>query len=292
MFYPEITIAQLFEQFLSTLRWSWYTREKRASTERLNGTLSLQSGPVLIQYFNPQRPAKINLIDATEAELLTASTLSLVQSTLNGISAHGGIFICCHHDRENLDLFKHLCHEHGIPLLLSPVSSHNIFQLLTPYLICNLSERQVIHGTFIAIGNQGVLLTGDSGVGKSLTGLFCLERKHRLICDDAPHFYRIGNQIHGECPKELQGLLAVRSLGLLDIAQQFDPLACTATHQLDLIIHLLPEIKEAKEAQTKNISVDLHCLLGVEVKRINLAFSQNIAILIEHIVRNLLIRPT
>lgn len=100
------------------------------------------------------------------------------------------------------------------------------------------SSPSTIPGALIAIAGVGVLLTGDSGTGKSDTILGLLDRGHRLIADDAVELYRHGNQLHGRCPPPLRGLVAIRGLGVLCVPELFGPEALLDSQRLDLEIAL------------------------------------------------------
>lgn len=100
------------------------------------------------------------------------------------------------------------------------------------------TEPSTIPGALVAINGIGVLLTGESGVGKSDTLLGLLDRGHHLIADDAVELYLEAGALHGRCPQPLHGLLAIRGLGVLDVAQLFGAGCLLNSHRLDLEIAL------------------------------------------------------
>lgn len=103
-------------------------------------------------------------------------------------------------------------------------------------------EDQVTsHGVLLVIFDCGVLLTGESSVGKSSLALELIRRGHRLIADDAPLFHRTGaTRLIGSCPYLLQDFLSVPGLGVVDIRALYGAQAIAAQHLLDLVIHLTP----------------------------------------------------
>ena len=97
-----------------------------------------------------------------------------------------------------------------------------------------------MHGVFMDVLGVGVLITGESGLGKSELGLELISRGHGLVADDAVEFSRIApNMIEGRCPPLLQNLLEVRGLGLLDIRAIFGETAVRRKMRLKLIVHLV-----------------------------------------------------
>lgn len=100
------------------------------------------------------------------------------------------------------------------------------------------SSPTTIPGSLVAINGYGVLLSGDSGVGKSDTVLGLLDRGHFLVADDAVELYLHNGQLHGRCPDSLRGLVAIRGLGVLNIPQLFSNEQLLASQRLDLEIAL------------------------------------------------------
>ncbi len=143
-----------------------------------------------------------------------------------------------------------------------------------------------IHGVFIEVFGKGVLLTGNSGIGKSETALALLDRKNCLISDDVVSFQisSCGKKIMGTCPTEkLQGFLEVRSLGILDVKHLFGPDLLKKDASLDLICELVSAsvINRAERIQTQEQ------LLGMTIPKVVLPVfpGRNMALLVETMVR-------
>ena len=104
------------------------------------------------------------------------------------------------------------------------------------------------HGSFLVIDpdnaahrpSVGILITGDSGIGKSHTALALIDRGHALVADDAPSITRHADGLlYGTCPASIQNLLEVRGLGILHVRELFGVRTLISKHRLDLIIHLI-----------------------------------------------------
>ena len=107
------------------------------------------------------------------------------------------------------------------------------------YLAQLFAERTTRHGVFMDILGLGVLLTGESGLGKSELGLELISRGHGLVADDVVDLYRVSQSaIEGRCPDLLRNLLEVRGIGLLDIKAIFGETAVRRKMRLKLIVHL------------------------------------------------------
>ncbi|WP_235809349.1 HPr(Ser) kinase/phosphatase [Liquorilactobacillus aquaticus] len=129
--------------------------------------------------------------------------------------------------------------ENGIPVLRSKLSTTRVLSKMTDFLESQLAERKSMHGVLVDIYGLGVLITGDSGVGKSETALDLIKRGHRLIADDRVEVYQKDEQtIVGEAPKILNHLLEIRGIGIIDVMNLFGAGAVRAETDISLIVHL------------------------------------------------------
>ena len=186
------------------------------------------------------------------------------------------------------DELKALANKNKIPIFCSPLSSTEVIAHLRYFLSHELADKVIIHGVFLELLSLGVLLTGESGLGKSELALELVSRGHRLVADDAPEFMRIApNIILGSCPEILRDFLEVRGLGVLNIREMYGDSSIKLSKYLRLIIHLTsmssisPEERLATPKQTMNV-------LGLNIPVINLpvAAGRNLSVLAEAAVRN------
>jgi HPr kinase/phosphorylase len=181
------------------------------------------------------------------------------------------------------------CDENCIPLLTTPLPAAQVIDFLRVYLSKKLAARVTMHGVFMDVLGVGVLITGESGLGKSELGLELISRNHGLVADDAVEFARIApNMIEGRCPPLLQNLLEVRGLGLLDIRAIFGETAVRRKMRLKLIVHLVR--RKTLEENYERLPVDLHTeeVLGLPIRKVIIPVEagRNIAVLLEAAVRN------
>jgi HPr kinase/phosphorylase len=138
---------------------------------------------------------------------------------------------------------------------------------------------------------MGVLITGDSGLGKSELGLELISRGHGLVADDAVDFARLGpDYIEGRCPPILRDLLEVRGLGLLDIRTIFGETAVRRRMKLRLIVQLV----RRNDGEFERLPIDSQSIdvLGLPIRsvKIQVAAGRNLAVLVEAAVRNTILQ--
>jgi HPr kinase/phosphorylase len=175
------------------------------------------------------------------------------------------------------------------PILCSELSSTEVITHLRYFLSRALADKIILHGVFMEVISLGVMLTGESGLGKSELALELVTRGHRLIADDAPEFMRIAPDIVvGSCPPVLRDFLEVRGLGVLNIREMYGDSSIKFSKYLRLIIHLtamksIPKSEDrlATPQLTKNV-------LGLEIPviRLPVAAGRNLAVMTEAAVRN------
>jgi HPr kinase/phosphorylase len=155
-----------------------------------------------------------------------------------------------------------------------------------------LAQVVTVHGVYMEVFSIGVLVTGDSGSGKSELALELISRGHRLVADDAPLMTVITPEIiDGTCPEMLQDCLEVRGLGVLNVRAMFGDSAIVSNKYLKLIIHLkilVPE--DIGNASTDRLhgDIDDREIMGIPIPQITIpvAPGRNIAVLVEAAVRN------
>ena len=130
--------------------------------------------------------------------------------------------------------------EAEIPILSSPESTTYVSSILTEYLRERLAVRDTIHGVLVEVKGMGVLLTGDSGVGKSETALGLIHRGHRLIADDRVDVYQKDVEtVMGEAPEILKHLMEIRGIGIIDVMDLFGVGAVKNRESIQLVIKLV-----------------------------------------------------
>ncbi len=186
-----------------------------------------------------------------------------------------------------------ICDENDIPVFATPLPAGEVIDFLRIFFAKALAQRIIMHGVFMDVLGLGVLITGESGLGKSELGLELITREHGLVADDAVEFARIApNVIEGRCPPLLQNMLEVRGLGLLDIKAIFGEAAMRRRKRLRLIVELTRNQDydvNFERLQLPNLTQEV---LGMQVRKVQIpvAAGRNLAVLIEAAVRNTILQ--
>jgi HPr kinase/phosphorylase len=174
------------------------------------------------------------------------------------------------------------------PLLSCQMNSQETIHNVRHYLATYFAEKITLHGVFMEVMGTGVLITGESSIGKSELALELLTRGHRLIADDATEFARIApDTLNGNCPEMLRDFLEVRGLGILNVRAMFGDSAIKQNRNLRLII-VLQDLEEATEIDRLHGSRQMRSIQEVDIPEVTLpvAPGRNLAVLLEAAVRN------
>jgi len=197
-------------------------------------------------------------------------------------------FIICY-DLEPPDFFRDAAEEADVPILLTPLDSSTLSIRLLRALDDVFAPKQTIHAVFLEVEGMGVLIQGESGVGKSETALELLDRGHRLIADDAVLIKCLnGNMLWGYGTSQVMGHhMEIRGLGIIDIAQVYGMNSVRDRKQVEMVFQL-EEWDSSKNYDRLGTSGETTTLLGVNIPKITLPVKpgRNIPIIIEAAVLN------
>ena len=181
------------------------------------------------------------------------------------------------------------CNRHHLPLLRSALTAGPLLDTLEDALTRKANDHTSLHGVLMDVLGMGVLISGDSGLGKSELALELISRGHGLVADDVVDIERVNpHTIIGRCPPLLQGLLEVRGLGLIDIRTIFGESAVRRHIPIRLIVHLVRRSTLENQYERLPLEAVTETILGVPVRKVAIpvAAGRNIAVLTETAVRS------
>ena len=289
-----VSAVELFKDFKEKLDWQWVAG-LNASDRRFDEVMVRQarSGADLVGYLNYIHPYRLQLLGEREISYLTNATQEDCERRVGRIVTLKPPMLVLADDQRPPDRLITLCDNAQIPLFLTKEPSAYVIDVLRAYLSKHFADRTTMHGVFMDILGLGVMITGESGLGKSELGLELISRGNGLVADDAVDLFRINqNTIEGRCPELLLNLLEVRGIGLLDIRAIFGETAVRRKMRLKLIVHLVR--RETLERDYERLPHEplTQKVLGIDVRKvvIQVVAGRNIAVLVEAAVRNTILQ--
>jgi len=180
----------------------------------------------------------------------------------------------------------------GVPVLKTPVVTPTAIAKLTSILEDSLAERTVLHAVLMDILGLGVLIAGESGIGKSECALDLIVRGHRLVADDTVEIRRRSETILiGTCPELTRHHMELRGIGLINVKDLFGIASTRSSKRVELVVHL-ERWDTSREYERLGLDDAFYEILGLRVPliRMPVAPGRNIAILVEVAARNQLLR--
>jgi HPr kinase/phosphorylase len=286
----QLIVAQLFEKNRERLKLSWIGGT-------LNRPIAVNRDDVspadLIGHLNLIHPDRVQVLGSPEiiwykrhlGQMRGDPHEHIFQQV---IDAHPPAIIVAD-DCDILDEIRIACEATDTPLFATPLPTAQVIDSLRIYVSRQLAETVTLHGVFMDVLGIGVLVTGDSGVGKSELGLELITRGHGLVADDVVEVSRVAPDVlEGRCPELLKDFIEVRGLGLLNIRTVFGETACRRKMRLKLIAHLQRPNPGAAEMARLPLDALTENVLGVPIRKVVLpvAAGRNLAVLLEAAVRS------
>jgi HPr kinase/phosphorylase len=286
---PQLSVAQLVEDNREKLQLAWLAGAAGAD-KILDSQDIRESAEGLIGHLNLIHPNWIQVLGKPEIAYLEALGEETCQRTLQHLARSGIACMIMAGSEPAPEALVRMADATRTPLLSSPVLSLELMWMLRPYLARALAESMTMHGVFLDVLGVGVLITGESGVGKSELGLELISRGSGLIADDIVELYRIAPEtLEGRCPPLLRDFLEVRGLGVLNIRTIFGEAVLRPRKNLRLVVRLeKPGGPDSSYIERLPLKPGFEEIMGEKVRKVTIpvAAGRNLAVLVEAAVRN------
>ncbi|HIU57219.1 MAG TPA: HPr(Ser) kinase/phosphatase [Candidatus Ornithomonoglobus merdipullorum] len=170
-----------------------------------------------------------------------------------------------------------------VPLLRTELGTSQFMSMIIRYLNEQLAPRKTRHGVLCEIYGEGILIMGESGVGKSEAAIELVKRGHRLVADDAVEIKKISDQtLIGSSPEIIRHFVEVRGIGIIDVKEIFGMGAIKDEQQIDMVIHLEPWEK-GKQYDRLGMVDEYTNIMGINVPSLTIPvkLGRNIAVIVE-----------
>ena len=291
---PTLTVSGLFDAQQAALRLRWLAG--KAGQDRLLEPANARfPGMALVGYLNFVHPNRVQVLGNAEVEYLRRLPDADRSTAIRNLftCATTTMVVIANDDTVDAELLQE-ADAANLPLLVSALPGPKVIEYLQHYLTRALAARTTLHGVYLEVMGLGVLLTGESGIGKSELALELLSRGHRLIADDAVELSLTAPTVLiGRCPNLLRDFLEVRGLGILNVRVMFGDTAVRPEKTLRLIVRLeqLEPEKMAKLDRLQAVQLT-RTVLDVDIPEVVLyvAPGRNLAVLVEAATRSHILR--
>ena len=186
-------------------------------------------------------------------------------------------------DIKPLESMMELARKYMVPILTTADSTSEVDAAIVSFLNVELAQRITRHGVLVEVYGEGILLIGDSGVGKSETAIELIKRGHRLIADDAVEIKRVSKKsLVGSSPENIRHFIELRGIGIINARRIFGIGAVKVSEKIDLVINL--ELWNSKKVYDRMGMDDEYMeILGIEIPVVTIPVKpgRNLAVIIE-----------
>lgn len=229
----------------------------------------------------------LQLIGQVEYEYFMGMDKDIVYERFREILSYPFPAIIFTHDKDIDDRILDMAKYFNKTVMRTRLSATKLISNIREVLDYYLAEETTIHADLLEVYGMGVLITGDSSIGKSETALDLVTRGHRLVADDVVDIIKLDNVLQGASPANIRHFLEIRGIGILNIERLYGAGAVKASTNIDLNIHL-ERWDDKKEYDRLGLDDDYTEILGVKLPILNVPVKpgRNVAMIIEVAIRN------
>lgn len=290
---PALTVAGLLESRPETLGLPLELLSGRGGLDRQIGNPHIQkTGLALAGFHEYLQPSRVLVFGESEIRYLESRDPAARMSILAAGFTYDIPCVLLTGGTEPPPELLQASERFNVPLLRTAVPTPVAIARIGALLDAALAVRQVIHGVLMDILGLGVLIIGDSGIGKSECALDLIVRGHRLVADDTVEIRCRGQtSLMGSCPELTRHHMEIRGLGVINIRDLFGVAATRPAKRLELVVRL-ERWDPGREYDRLGLDDHAYSLLGVTVPLIHMPVvaGRNLAILVEVAARNQLLR--
>jgi len=285
-----LSITQLYEDHLEKLKLTWVAA---VGVERQVELKDMETfGPDVVGHLNLIYSHRVQVIGKAEQRWAERVGLDRWHRQIDDLMVSKPPALIIADGLEIPSGTREICEATQTPLFTSPKACAAVIDLLHLYLARRFADTVSAHGVFLDVFGMGVLITGDSGIGKSELALELVSRGHGLVADDVVELARTApTTIEGRCPGMLRDYLEVRGLGLLNIRTIFGETAARRKMKLKLIVHL-QKYSSGDDSPRLPLDAQTQEILGIPIRKVvfHVAPGRNLAVLLEAAVRNCILQ--
>ena len=278
-----VTLKSLIEELKSEIVYMPESAGEMGENIKIITAEVNRPGLPLVDYFVHFEKTRIQVIGITECTYLNQFTSDVIKRKLMKLFEQGFPALVVAHNLEVMPEIIEAAQKYQIPVLKSSDTTSAFTSALISSLSVSLAPRITQHAVLIEVYGEGILILGESGVGKSETAMELIKRGHRLVADDAVEIKRVSNRtLVGSAPPIIRHLIELRGIGIVDVRRIFGIGAIKETESIDLIIKL-ETWDENKEYDRLGSEDQYHEILGLAKPCVTIPIKpgRNLAVIIE-----------
>lgn len=240
-------------------------------------------GIQLAGYFDHFEPLRLQVLGNVEMGYLSTLEQVTVYEIFDKLFSYKIPALLISRNMEPHPACLEMAQKHDVTILRTHEATSNIVSNIITYLRSALAPRITRHGVLMEVYGEGILLTGESGMGKSEAAIELLKRGHRLIADDAVEIRKIsGNTLIGTAPAVIRNFVELRGIGIINVAQLFGMGAVREQNEIDLVVNIVPWNNQ-ETYDRLGMEVQYTELMGVKIplNTIPITPGRNLAIILE-----------
>ncbi len=288
---PSVRVADLRSPALAHLGLKLITGQKGLDRP-IEWPRVQKPGLAIAGFLDYVKPNRVQILGNSEFSYLKTLSPPVVRERLDAFTALPLSAVVVTKGITPLPALVSFCRRRQVPLFVTERITSTVIEGLTAFLEESLAPRVTLHGVLLEVGGLGVLLSGDSGVGKSECALALVQRGHRLIADDLVVVQRFPNEVLiGSSAGLIRHHMELRGLGIVNVPMLFGVSAVLERHTVEFVIHLTHWV-EGREYDRLGLEEESQEILGVAVPKVTMpvATGRDLALLVEIAVRNQLLR--
>ena len=274
-----IGLSKIISEFsLEVLNMPQTDEEIMVSSAEVN-----RPGLQMAGYFEFFDDTRIQIIGKSEESFLKRFTEEKAEQRLRELFSRKPVAVVICRNLEVSEIYRKIAEEYGVPLLRTPVSTSEFEAALIAFLHVHLAPRITQHGVLVEVFGEGILLLGESGVGKSETAMELVKRGHRLIADDAVEIKKVSSKsLVGSAPENIRHFIELRGIGIINASRLFGAGAVKLTEKIDLVIKMEPwDVNKVYDRM--GLENQTHEILDLKIPALTIPVKpgRNLAVIIE-----------
>lgn len=264
------------------------TGDKKSLTRQISIADTNRPGLELAGYFENSQLKRLVILGDKEIAYIQTMSVQKQRKSFDFITDEVTPAIIITKGHECPEVLKRCAKRKNFPIFLSQSPTYRLIVDMVAFLDEKLATSQCLHGGLLSIYGKGVLIRGESGMGKSEIALELIKRGHLLVADDRVDCYRIHNKIVGKAPELLNGMLEIRGIGIINVARMFGVSSVLPKTEVNFQV-TLEQWQSGQDYDRVGIEEKKHeNILGIDIPKIIVPVREgrSMAVIIESAVTN------